>query len=96
MDNIVDISERITERRCRNFMALHAELAEVIQRHRRYGATVTNSIGACGILLADLLAAADPNLEHTHLRELIYGFIDKHADEALLKKWEEMEANENG
>lgn len=88
MADVINLTQKLEERRCKNTMALHAELMDVVHRHRRYGTTATGVIFACGVLLADLLAAMDPELEHVHLRELVYNFIDTHADELLLKKWE--------
>jgi len=88
MGEVVNLVDVIDERRCRYFMALQAELAEVVKKHIRYGATPNNAIGACGILMADLIAKIESE-KALYLREIVYDFIDKSTDERIQKKLEE-------
>jgi hypothetical protein len=101
MFDVIDLSARINAKKnaaakteesnkARMFLALHAELQSVINRHMKYGATPMNALGATSMILAEALALVDPLLQYPNFRDSLFSFIATKTDDELLKQWMEI------
>jgi hypothetical protein len=89
MGDVIDLRQKVLDSKTRNFNALIEELRGVINRHKRYGASGWQVCGSTLFLLAQALAAEDPNMERPYMRDLIHAYLDVQTDEALLQIWAE-------